>query len=459
MRAPRTAAALCALALGTTAARASLGSLECGFVATGRATVVSSPVPLFSAADVFRDRTEFGPPKHRGGDYHQFLESLDVNPEAAAPQYADLNYTLRAHHLLQWQFTIHGGPTGGGSSFAAQTRGDGDVVASCLVTDRFDGSYDVACAPTRDGRARITVDLMHVQFGAFTPYGPRLEVQEQIKAPLFDCTYTSVHVLTTETVCKATALDRQGGRWLDARSEAPTHESTDGCSASAPMPRMAECVASFPHVHMVGESHMRFFYDYLLQVMGRPNKNLEVKHSDDSSGNLHYHAAHYIVQGPEGGVIMNALRGINFTSGSLLMVSFGSWHLHGMGLAKSVALVRDVLAPELERLMATHNLRVVVTTAPAKFKQEGAWAGIENTASVAALQEATEMSMPAGVRVVDMVHATRGFMESVRPPIDWDCDHDGQCSCHILCRHGGSDVYGRFGKQVFWRIWEAACMS
>ena len=464
MRAPaaaRVAAVAAALLAGSGAlAGVAPPALECAFAAHGQATVRSSPVPLFRAADVHLERTRFRPPRRRGGDYHQFLVSLDANPDATPPTHAELNYTLHAQHLTPWHFTIAGGPAAGGSSFAVQTQSgaDGSTVGSCLVSDHFDGTYAVACAPTHDGRARLTADLMHVQFGAFTPYGAALEAQEQIKAPLFDCTYVSTPAIRAET-CAGDALDVQGGWWLDVRSQEPTHESTDGCSRSAPVAELQTCVASFPSIFMVGESHMRFFYDYVLQALGRPNKNLEVKHSDDSSGNVHYLAAHYIVTGPEGGVILNALRGANFTDGSLLLLSFGSWHLHGVGLAKTVALVRDVLVPELERIMREHRVAVYVTTAPAKFRQEGAWAGVENTASVAALQEATEMLMPEGVHTFDIVHATRGFMESVRPAIDWDCDKDGQCSCHILCRHGGSDVYGRFGKQIFWRVWNDICTA
>ena len=156
--------------------------------------------------------------------------------------------------------------------------------------------------------------------------------------------------------------------------------------------------------------------------------------------------------------MVDALRRMQFTNNSLLLVSFGSWHLHGFGVARTIRDVQTVLVPELERIMRNVSVRVVVFTGPAKFKQEGPWAGIENTASMAALLEATRLLMPPNVTVLDIVHPTRAFMESVEPAVDWDCQNDGQCSCHILCRLGGGpNVTGRFGVQIFGEIMQQAC--
>jgi hypothetical protein len=209
---------------------------------------------------------------------------------------------------------------------------------------------------------------------------------------------------------------------------------------------------------MFGESHMRFFYDLLLQELGIFDGNLEVKHSDDSTRNIHYFATHYITQGPEGGVMIDALRKTNFTTNSLVLISFGSWHLHGMGLAKTILDLREVLVPEVQRILDIYGARVVVFTGPAKFKQVGAFAGIENTASMTAILEAVSMLMPKDVIVLDMVNPTRGFLESALPAIDWDCQNDNQCQCHMLCRlGGGSNVTGRFGTELFHLAMNEAC--
>jgi hypothetical protein len=79
---------------------------------------------------------------------------------------------------------------------------------------------------------------------------------------------------------------------------------------------------------------------------------------------------------------------------------------------------------------------------------------------MAALLEAVQLLMPAGVTVLDIVHATRTFMESITPPIDWDCWNDHQCSCHIMCRlDGTTTVTGRFGKEIFRKVMQRACPS
>jgi hypothetical protein len=116
-----------------------------------------------------------------------------------------------------------------------------------------------------------------------------------------------------------------------------------------------------------------------------------------------------------------------------------------------------VLVPEVQRIQDVYGARIVVFTGPAKFKQVGAFAGIENTASMTAILEVTSMLMPKGVIVLDMVNPTRGFLQSALPAIDWDCQNDNQCQCHMLCRlGGGSLVSGRFGAAPLWRSFGAA---
>jgi len=209
---------------------------------------------------------------------------------------------------------------------------------------------------------------------------------------------------------------------------------------------------------MFGESHMRFYYDLVVQSMGlRPPG--ELKHVDDSAENLSYYATHYITQGPDAAYMIEKLRATVFGDRNLLMITFGSWELHVKALAQTVLDIRDVLVPELAQIKLRHpDIRILVFTSPAKFLQEGASAGIENTASVRALLEATQVLVPTHLaEVLDVVTPSSAFLETV--PLEWDCDRDGQCQCHMLCRLGaGANVSGRVGEALLRDvILRAAC--
>lgn len=428
--------------------------------AKGSASVLYEPVSLLAKAVVNISSTSLPAPTRTGSDYDQFLHALSLNRDMPQPPtVADYEFFISPMTDKTWTFSITGGSSSGGASFAAQTQSgvNLDTIGSCLVYDHFNGTYAVECVPTPTREALLTVELKHTDFGAFLPFGDKFFVQQQLKVPLFDCEYAAPSAHRVDC-SRGSSLDVTGGWWTEARTATPRHQHSSWCD-EAPALDLSECMRFYTDVYMFGESHMRFFYDFITQQLGIANGTLEVKHADDSAANIHYFATHYITKGPEGGVLIDALQRTSFTNNSLVLIGFGSWQLHGVGIAKSILDVKDVLVPALNRIMAEPNVtRLVVFTGPAKFKQEGPWAGIENTASMAALQEAVQLLVPPGVTVLDIVHATRTFMESITPPIDWDCWNDHQCSCHIMCRlDGTTTVTGRFGKEIFREVMQHAC--
>ena len=430
--------------------------------AKGVATVLSEPVPLFAQSATYVSPASLPSPKHSGSDYDQFLHALLLGSDRPPPPptvYYEFYITPRTDRT--WSFSITGGSSSGGASFAVQTQSGINLgtIGSCLVFDQFNGTYVVECVPTPTREALLTVELKHVDFGAFLTFGDNNVVHQQLKVPLFNCNYAAPSAHNASCSLKS-SFDVTGGWWTEARTAIPRYHSSGWCE-KAPVLNISDCMRSYSDVYMFGESHTRFFYDYITQLLGIANGTLEVKHADDSADNVHYFATHYITKGPEGGVLIDALQRINFTNNSLVFIGFGSWQLHGKGLTQTILDVKDVLVPALNRVIVQPNVtRVIVFTGPAQFKQEGSWAGIENTASMAALLEAVQLLMPLGVTVLDIVHATRAFMESISPPIDWDCWNDHQCSCHIMCRlDGTTTVTGRFGKEIFREIMQYACPS
>lgn len=318
-----------------------------------------------------------------GNEYAQFYRALELNPTALPPKDAEsLEYTITPdNHRYHpgGSFTIKGGSQAGGSSFAVQTESAGDTIGSCLVTDNFDSTYTVQCAPIKTNSARLTVDLTHTNFGAFLPFGPGQIVQEQMKVPLFTCEYEA-H-FKPHLPCQQ--FDIYGGWWSETRSSKPIYTPTS--CAALPVVSLKDDCLSTPSFFFIGESHARFFYDFMLQSIGVNIGDLTLKHSDASHGNIHFKAAHYLSSGPE------VLERTEFPKGSTVILTVGSWMLHGWGLGASIIAVQEVLLPALVQL---RHVRVVFVSSPAKFKQEGSWAGIENTHSQIAFVQAVRMILP-----------------------------------------------------------------
>ena len=88
------------------------------------------------------------------------------------------------------------------------------------------------------------MELKHVDFGAFVPYGEKeLIVHQQLKQPLFDCEYAapSAHI---PDCSQDSSLGLSGGWWSDARSDAPSYHSTDWCE-EPPVMDLSACMRSY----------------------------------------------------------------------------------------------------------------------------------------------------------------------------------------------------------------------
>jgi len=426
--------------------------------------VTSAPVELFTHGYSLYSPppgVRLPPATLPGGAYDQFLHALALDRTQAPPppSSALLEYSISPSASHTWAFALRGAP---GSSFAVTLETAEGALASCAAADGFDGTHTLRCPRPPGGRARLSVRLTHLDYGAFLPYGAAAVVQQALSEELFDC-----QVAEGDGAAAADCFPAPGGWWLAARSASPAHVSDPGCLASAapppppPPPDLVACAARTPGLYLFGESHSRFQYDLLLERLGlAEGKGLELKHSDDDAGRLHFRAAHYVQPGPEGGVLLDALEAAApFPPGAALLISFGSWQLHGKGLLQSILDVQ-VLAPRLRSLLASDpGLRISFVSAPAVHRQEGPFAGVQTSPAHAALVEAAAALLPREVRLVDMVSASRPFLEAT-PALDWDCWDDALCGCHMLCRltwKGVQNISGRFGLVLFDELMRDVC--
>lgn len=341
----------------------------------------------------------------------------------------------------------------GGSSFYVQSVSlRDDTVSSCKVLPHHDGGgaslYTIRCI--NRGDARLHIMLSHVNFGAYVPLGDD-SILEEMRAPLFACNYTAVSPPISDDAqapvspfCTLERLaDDWGGVWQRLSSGNASYVPTSGCKV--PNTTAAALVASVPKLVMIGSSHMRYAYDATVQQLGYFKAGLEVKHVDDETENVAYVSKHYIVGGPEfpDVGILQTLRNLSSSlpPRSLVVMQFGSWSLHGVGLMPTIREAEELL-PAVRALVSC-GVRVVWLPPPSypRGSQTGTWAGQRNNHAYAALAQAFEPGLrAAGGFLFDDLAMSRAFTEAV-DGFEW------QCGDHVLCNRGGT-IVGPIGQEI-----------
>lgn len=385
--------------------------------------------------------------------------SLDVAPAANALDDAGAGDASTEHHgrvLTFWLRESLSGPlpfAPGGSSFYVQSVSlRDDAVSSCKVKPHRDSGgasvYTVRCV--NRGDAQIHVMLSHVSFGAYVPLGDD-SVLEEMRVPLFACNYTAFPPPTPDdaqapvsSFCTREQLaDDWGGAWHRSSPVNASYVPTSGCKV--PNTTAAALVASVPRLVMIGSSHMRYAYDATVQQLGFFKAGLEVKHVDDETENVAYVSKHYIVGGPEfpDVGILHTLRNLSTSlpPRSLVVMQFGSWSLHGVGLMPTIREAEELL-PAV-RTLVSRGVRVVWLPPPSypRGSQTGTWAGQRNNHAYAALAQAFEPGLrAAGGFLFDDLTMSRAFTESL-DGFEW------QCGDHVLCNRGGI-IVGPVGLEI-----------
>jgi hypothetical protein len=304
----------------------------------------------------------------------------------------------------------------------------------------------ILCSPAwRGDEWTLRVYLTHVSGGAvtvFQPYGQT--VMEDMHVPLFECSPQRIATPPPQLLACSSfddvGRDRQRGAWV-IRSGALQWLTRSGCL----VPPGKQLPPSEAVVFM-GDSHMRFFYDLYVQKMLNVSKHYqEVKHLDDSEGAVRYLARHYITRkrAPEfqKDELVETLDTAMGAEACTVFLGFGSWDLHGNGLAYTLEAMRRDLHPAVRRAEAAGH-RVFLLTPPAypSGAQHGPWAGQRNNHAHERLSREMD-ALFFEEQNIDISRLTRAVSETSPALFDW------QCGDHLLC-YRGERVVGPVGEAV-----------
>lgn len=339
------------------------------------------------------------------------------------------------------------------SYYSANVKSTLGHISTCdTLHYRRNHTTKVVCGNAR-GPSTLYVYLTHVNDGVthtFQPDGQN--VMEDMAVPMFEChtsegpSFKPVNA-SKHRVCEYEddlVLDRQRGAW---------HLDADGTlrwmtRSKCIVPEYSQPIPSYARLLFIGDSHMRFFYDlYVQRNLGIQKNYTEVKHLDDTTGNVQYLARHYITRqrAPEftKDEIAETLCQLPpvFGDKTVILIGFGSWDLHANGLRYTLDAIEGSLAPAVlaaERLGYT----VYLSTPPAypSGAQRGAWAGMRNNHAHEFIKHKLNTVFEE-TKVIDTSRLTRALSETAPTVFDW------QCGDHILC-YRGTRVVGPVGNAV-----------
>lgn len=359
-----------------------------------------------------------------------------------------------------------------GSSFYAQVDAGGErEMASCSVVhcyaegggDGGEGStYSLHCptlASSLSAQPLFSLMLSHVAHGAFWPLSASRVVLQDLRQPVFNCSLpasTGPPPALRRRVCRLDMLV-QPGYWdlNDVR-----YRPANGCLL--PLVHAHHLITRHldekhhANLLLIGSSHMRYTYDALLQRLHAPRQGLTAKHEDASFGNLAYVAANYARFGPEEEDERKGVRGAlgrvscAQANRTVVVVQFGSWDLHGLGLGQAVRDAHTHLLPALRSLLRCGAVVFLLPPPAYGICQLNEWAGMRTDHGYQALHQSIRPAFTAaGGLVLDLLTLTQLWfdqlaLESLNEPPG---TVRNPCADHILCPHGADGaIVGPVGQ-------------
>ena len=272
-----------------------------------------------------------------------------------------------------------GRSTNGGSGFriiSAHVSAD-----LCPFRDVYNGTYFAWCPPMVFGERRdITVTLEYVNFAAYISDRPtsfnrliwhtlvRLDMWNRHKIrkpqPLTQPSVAAALVNYTD-FDSLVSWYNDNERWVVRIASGKQFFSLDTRG-------MCECVKRMGRLVMVGASHMRYKYSYVVQqCYNQTGVGLDAK--DDAFGNIHYKRIHFVRDFRA--FLDTDVGRVSFGPTDLLLVQTGAFDIARNGLRSLITKSIDRYIDTLKYIRnMTHILSsnlVVVTQPPFPFHQTG----------------------------------------------------------------------------------------
>lgn len=218
------------------------------------------------------------------------------------------NTKVRANVVFWIKERFDKKPTKGGSSFDALVIGD-QFANKCAVTDHFNGNYSVCC-DMQETCMNVTLTLMYVNFTAYMSYRNLMGTNLFFffKKICVSYSYTSSSAHKNNEVANTNEYEKKQGstrqiRIISRSKYQPglwTYADNiwqwigDGTKYNQPSKaNLDECLAQLHTVYMYGDSHMRFYFMYILSILGAISSAHHSKFTHEKIKNVIFQATNY----------------------------------------------------------------------------------------------------------------------------------------------------------------------
>ena len=336
-----------------------------------------------------------------------------------------------------------GRPTNGGSGF--RTVSSHVSADLCPYRDVFNGTYLVWCPPMVFGERRdITVTLEYVNFAAYISGRPtslnRLVWHTLVRLDMWNLHKLPKPQSLTQPAIAATLVNytdfaslvswyKENERWAVRLASGKHFFSVD-------IRDMCECVRRMGRLVMVGASHMRYKYSYVVQqCYNQTGVGLDAK--DDAFANIHYQRIHFVRDFRA--FLDTDVGRESFGPTDVLLVQTGAFDIARNGLR---SLIKKSIDRYIETLTDIRNKTrilasnfVVVTQPPFPFHQTGIQEdGDRNCFCIAAYTRLLKEKL--------LLHRFNVFDEFsiLRPQSEKNI-----CNSHYVCPMYDGKTYGVYG--------------
>ena len=344
--------------------------------------------------------------------------------------------------LILVEERFEGRATSGGSSLTvyAELR----TRDLCNYRDMFNGTYIVWCPPMTLGESRdFLVSLQFVNFGAYA--GKRVALNRHVwhlgrktaNNKHYTDKYLQINRPDVTTALGARMNRKNAVIWYRTKGRWRVKLANGAHFFSLSTKRMCACVRSMNHLIMVGSSHMRYKFNYIVETCYNPGGNFP---KFKRYKNIIFIQLFYAEDVSK--TILSAIGDMTFTETDMVFVQSGSWNLQKLGLDEfmdsSMKIYTDGLVFLRAKLGIPRSNFIVVTQAPFAIHETVRYSAVNrnNYCIAAAVRQLKSLLHPHGFSIFDEFAILQPQSE------------DTICAIHYICAvFDGRDysVYGDVG--------------
>ena len=332
--------------------------------------------------------------------------------------------------------------TVGGSGFLALTDSPTEREV-CSYTDYFNGTYTIWCPAPPTTCAELTIRHQYVDFVA---YYRSAAPQEQVVLRRSVCPFSNTAGCTTRGHANSPATWLRGGT-----SWTVGYVRGEPVSTLLDASEICECIRTrFDRILLVGASHMRYKFDYLMPQSHSDLTKIERKHKALSIGRIHFN--NKMFGDSFSPVFEKVQHKINLKRKSLVFFQTGAHDITGRGFSKAMGHLIDAYVTAVvdakQRADKVGFKFVVLSTPPYPDHDRVGLRGLRNNYALAALSRLLQEKLsPYNIN----------FFDEFGVILPQQNNDTRRCGSHYLCRVPGEGIHGYVGITAFRMLMTDVC--